>query len=472
MTGARGAGGMRRKGVEVDSGTRKIRIDVPEEACVAEFKSVSVSRDSEAAVRQALADPLGMPPLAQLVKPGMRITIAFDDPLRPPVTPRTVFPVLLEELARRGVGPATLTLISANGMHGRFTFEEFREYLGPATADAVGPARILNHDCTDEALLVSLGLSAYGGPVAHHRAVVESDLLVYVGNVAPNVWGGCGGMGAVVGLASAESIAHHHARGVIGAPESCHGDQRDMLYQRHKEAVAWQMQKASNRPIFYIESLTDGSRVLDVFAGHFSGVRDPGWEAADRAFDVPAPQADVLVVGLPQRLLYGETDNPLIALTGLGFAARMWKGAPVLRDGGVLIGVTESRGLVDRERHPSFEEVIRLYAEAGSIKDLVTYEAGYLTHRGYLASYQHGRGFHPAHPFWLFYENEYALTRAGRIIFAGAQESPLTRCLGIEVTSDFETAWAVAREVVGSHGRVIVAPTYWTRPRVKFRVTP
>jgi len=181
---------MRRKGVEVDSGTRKIRIEVPEEACVAEFESVPVSRDSETAVRQALAEPLGMPSLAQLVKPGMQVTLAFDDPLRPPVTPRTVFPVVLEELARRGVGPDTLALISANGMHGRFTFEEFRQYLGPTVADALGPSRIFNHDCADEASLVSLGVSAFGGPVAHHKAVVESDLLIYVGNTAPNVWGG------------------------------------------------------------------------------------------------------------------------------------------------------------------------------------------------------------------------------------------------------------------------------------------
>lgn len=460
---------MRTKGVEIDAGARRSRIEVPEDACVAEFRSVPLPRDSETVVRQALAEPLGMPSLARLVEPGRKVTIAFDDPLRPPVTPRTVLPVLLEELARRGVGPDALTLISANGMHRRFAFEEFREYLGPAVAGAVGPSRILNHDCADESAVVPLGLSAFGGPVVHHRAVVESDLVIYVGNVAPNVWGGCGGMGAVVGLGSAESIAHHHARAVIGAPESCHGDQRQMLYQRYKEAVAWQLEKASGRPIFYVECVTDSARVLEAFAGHFSAIRDPGWEAADRAFDVEVPQADVLVVGLPPRILYGDTDNPLIALTGLGFAARMWKGAPVLREGGAVIGVTESRGVVDADRHPSYEEVIRLYAEAGSVRDLVAHEGRYMTHPEHLARFRGGRGFHPAHPFWLFYENEYLLSRAGRIVFAGAQESPLTRSLGIEVTSDFKTAWAMAREVGGAAGRVVVAPTYWTQPRIKFR---
>ncbi|MEO7157429.1 MAG: lactate racemase domain-containing protein, partial [Vicinamibacterales bacterium] len=36
--------------------------------------------DLEAAVRDALDHPLGLPPIRDLVKPGARVVIAFDDP--------------------------------------------------------------------------------------------------------------------------------------------------------------------------------------------------------------------------------------------------------------------------------------------------------------------------------------------------------------------------------------------------------
>jgi hypothetical protein len=238
-----------------------------------------------------------------------------------------------------------------------------------------------------------------------------------------------------------------------------------MLYQRHKEAVAWQLEKATGRRVFYVEAITDGAGVREVFAGHFDALRRAAWPVADATFEVSAPRADVLVVGMPDRLLYGDTDNPLIALTGLGFACRMWKGAPILREGGVVIGVTESRGVVDATRYPTFEEVIRLHAGAGSGEALARHEARYLGRA-------HGRGFHPAHPFWLFYENEYLLRRAGRIVFAGARPSPLTAALGVDTAPDFATAWAMACETVPPPRATVVAPTYWTRPRVRFLVSP
>ncbi len=370
--------------LNVDFGPGKLPISAPDDAAVLEFVDSPAARDRVPVpelVRRALAAPLDMPPLRALVRPGATVTIAFDDPLRAPATVRAVLPVLLETLAGSGVTPDRLTLISANGMHRKFSAAELRAYLSPEVADAVGPERIVNHDSTEAATLLDFGRTPLGGRVRHHRALAESDLTIYVGNIGPNVWGGHGGTGAVIGLASAESIAHNHARDVIGAAESCHGEQRRMLYQRHKEAVAWQLEKSTGRQVFYVECIADERGVREVFAGHFAAIRRAAWPLADRAFDVAAAPADVLVVGLPERLLYGEVDNPLIALTGLGFPSRMWKGAPVLRRGGVVIGVSPSRGVVNAESHPSYEHVIRLYAEAGSVKALSAHEPGHLSRR-------------------------------------------------------------------------------------------
>jgi len=61
--------------------------------------------DQEAAVRAALAEPLGLPRVRELVRPGGRALIAFDDPTVPSFGPvrRLVIETLLEELGGEGL---------------------------------------------------------------------------------------------------------------------------------------------------------------------------------------------------------------------------------------------------------------------------------------------------------------------------------------------------------------------------------
>src|SRR6266496_2212835 len=65
--------------------------------------------DPNAAVRDALLDPIGSEPLPELLKPGMKLTIAVDDislplpPMRTPDIRGRVIAQVLEVAARRGV---------------------------------------------------------------------------------------------------------------------------------------------------------------------------------------------------------------------------------------------------------------------------------------------------------------------------------------------------------------------------------
>src|SRR6266545_3095049 len=71
--------------------------------------SLTALQDVTGAIRQALLDPLGSEPLPELLRPGMRLTIAFDDislPLPPMVKPdirQRVIEQVLEMAARKGV---------------------------------------------------------------------------------------------------------------------------------------------------------------------------------------------------------------------------------------------------------------------------------------------------------------------------------------------------------------------------------
>jgi hypothetical protein len=462
------------KSIVVDRGVGKQTLALPDDAVMLEYVEQPPAGDPQVLVARVLDAPSGLPPLEALVRalPGggrRRIVIAFDDPNRPAVTVRTALPAVIRRLEAAGVDDGEITLISANGMHPKFSAESLHAYLGAEPVKRYGE-RILNHDCEDREALVDLGPTAFGDVVEVNRAAVESDLLIYVGNVATNIWGGYSGSGIVVGLGGTRAALGHHGRGAIGHPESCHGEPRTMLYQRRKWAVHEAIERARRTTPFYVEAMTDARGVIDVFAGSAEAVRPRAWAEADRRLVRRASAVDVLVVGLAPAFLYGRADNPLIALTGIAFPTRLWLGAPLLRPGGVVIGVTDSAGTVDPATHPGYREAVREFGRTRSFEALAGAAEGIGRDPALIARYRAGGAYHPYHPFWLFNEDEYAMTTAARIIMAGATPGQLWDDLGCLVTPDFATAWSQALDLVGPRPRALVLPTYWSKPRIKFEV--
>ncbi len=461
------------RAVDVDCGGERVPVPLPDDATVLAYEEQPAPADGAALAEAALDAPLGLPRLEALAgaRPsgrGRRVVVAVDDPNRPAATMRTLLPAVLRRLEAAGVADAEVTIVSANGMHPKFLPAALDAYLGEAVARRY---RVVNHDCEDGDGLVGLGRTAFGDALAYNRAAMESDLLVYVGNVAVNIWGGYSGTGVVVGLGGVESMTGHHGRGGIGHPDSCHGDPRTMHYQERKLAIHEAIERARGRPTFYVEAMTDRRGVIGAFAGEARQVRERSWPEADRRFVVDAPVADLVVVGLPPSLLYGSADNPLIALTGVCFPLRLWRDAPLLRPEGMVIGVTRSRNAVDPRTHPGYEEAIRTFGRAGrSFEALERAADGVGRDPGLVRVYQAGGAYHPYHPFWLFNEDEYGMRTASRILMAGARPGELFEALGVEVTPTVEAAWDEARRTLGARPRVVVLPAYWSRPRIAFRV--
>jgi hypothetical protein len=69
---------------KVFSGDDLVHISLPDETrVILPPEQIPGLEDYKGAVRAALRDPLGSRPLADIVRPGNRITIAFDDPCLP-----------------------------------------------------------------------------------------------------------------------------------------------------------------------------------------------------------------------------------------------------------------------------------------------------------------------------------------------------------------------------------------------------
>src|ERR671922_3069630 len=138
-------------------------------------------RDVTGAIRDALLHPLDSEPLPELLNPGMRLTIAFDDislplpPMRTPDVRQRVIEQVLELAARRGVDD--VRLVVANSLHRRMTPAEIKHAVGERVFRSFWPDALANHDAEDRANLVEIGTTDQGEVVEINRRAAESDLL-------------------------------------------------------------------------------------------------------------------------------------------------------------------------------------------------------------------------------------------------------------------------------------------------------
>src|SRR5881227_2011625 len=110
-------------------------------------------RDVEEAIQNALLNPIESEPLPELLRAGMRLTIAFDDisiplpPMKKPDIRQRVIEIVLEMAAEKGVDD--IHLIVANSLHRRMTGQEIRDVVGDRVFSAFWPHSLYNHDAED-----------------------------------------------------------------------------------------------------------------------------------------------------------------------------------------------------------------------------------------------------------------------------------------------------------------------------------
>jgi nickel-dependent lactate racemase len=148
------------------------------------------------------------PPLRELARQGMRVTIAFTDATRR--TPDDLLiAAMLRELEDAGVRRADVTLLCAVGLHRPMTPDERTRKLGP---DIAGTMRVVDHDPRD---VISLG--AIGDLPASVNRLCATDLLMATGVVEPHQYAGYSGGAKTVaiGCAGEETITATHGAAMI-----------------------------------------------------------------------------------------------------------------------------------------------------------------------------------------------------------------------------------------------------------------
>jgi len=467
-------------------------------------------RDIDAAIRHALLHPIDSDPLPALLFPGMKLTIAFDDvslplpKMRRPDVRQRIIEAVLDMAAEAGVDD--VHLIAALALHRRMTEAELRHAVGDRVYDAFAPRGLLyNHDAEDPDGMAFLGSTPHGEEVEINRRAAESDLLVYVNINMVSMDGGW--KSTATGLASYRSLRHHHNVHTLQHSRSMMDQERSALHSSN-----WRMGKVlrdHGPKVFQIETTLNN----DTFSPPFDMLQKREWEwgVRDRAtflgmqaalhrtprrvkrsifHSMEAPhqvtsvqageveavhrittanvyrqqlvevegQADVLTMGLPYICPYNVNSvmNPILVMClGLGYFFNLYKGKPLVREGGVLIMSHPTPWEFHPVHHPSyidfFEQVLAETTDPAEIEQ--RFEKSYAEDEWYRHLYRTSYAYHGVHPFYMWYWGSHGLQHLGRVIVLGGDPKAVRR-LGFMPASTLDDALEMASDVVGRHPRI------------------
>lgn len=317
--------------------------------------------DPDAAVLEAIRNPIKSPPLREIVKAGETVCIITSDITRLSTRPDFILPALLQELNDCGIPDDQIFIMMACGDHRSQTPEEHRKLVGDRVYDRV---RIYDHDAKDEANLVYLGDTRRGTPVWLNRMVHEADRIIITGGLSHHSFAGYGGgrKALLPGVAGYQTIQANHSLVVRKNPGEVTGPgaiANNPLADDLMEAAYMA------KPDFLINNVTnEHSEVVAVVAGELQEAWLEGVRICDSMFSIELDAAADLVIasagGYPKDMQLYQS------MKGLENAAK------AVKDGGTIILVSECS---DGPGHPEFVEAFRLgaVAEVGaSLKERYT----------------------------------------------------------------------------------------------------
>ncbi len=410
-----------------------------------------------AAVRDALASPLGLPRVGQMVRPGGRVLIAFDDPTAPSYGPvrSLAIEAILGELRDAGVPEENVALICANALHRKWTPDELSRILGNDLVRRFGE-QLQCHDAEDPDNIVNLGETSSGYAVDVHRQVVESDLTVYV-NAACHLGFNGGWKSVAVGLSAWRSIRCTHTPD--GMSMSVRGNRMHHVFEEQGHHI----EKTLGRRIFKFETvLANPGAIGHCWAGGVDECR-----AAAMAFQegIHPPRrsqatgpADIVIYGVPDWSPYATFAgmNPLLTLisSGLGYLGGYIEALG--KPGCSVIIATPCPEQWDMEHHPSYKEVWERVLPVSRDPYEISERFGeeFASRADYIEQYRFGVAFHPIHGILATHPLR-RLKHAGRVYVAGPADPAVPRHVGFIPARTVEDALCEALKIRGPDATIV-----------------
>lgn len=266
--------------------------------------------------------------------PSDRVVIVTSDITR--YTGSEVYlPLLVERLNRRGIPDRNIEVLIALGIHRKQTPHEHEKILGPLH----GRIKVSDHDCDDQAGLVTVGTTSANIEVSINRRAVEADRLILTGVIGFHYFAGFGGGRKAVlpGIASRQACMASHFSVLNPQPGSGKNPQAttgnlegNTVHEAMVEACAMVAPDLLLNTVLSLEK-----RVIAAFAGSWREAHEQGCRSYRELFSCPiADKADLIVVSCGG---YPKDINLIQAHKSMEYASR------ALREGGVMILLAECR---------------------------------------------------------------------------------------------------------------------------------
>lgn len=471
-------------------------------------------REVPAAVAEAFRNPLGMPPLTELVNSTSRVLIAFDDNCQPfPETTRPdirqqALEVLIPSLYACGVQRKNIQLICAVALHRKMKKHELARMVGPNIMREFYPAQLINFDAEDRENIADLGETDQGEPVRVYRGVTECDLVIYVDSVQLPLNGGH--KSVAVGLGDYKSIAsHHHPKMTAESPHVMQPrgsrmheciERLSKVIQKHSRIMVMEaaMNNATypahvrhlgmpNRQCNVLQRLIKGATPLamavtpeplrksilravradydpvEINAGEIDAVHSRTLDVMKNQHTVTVQrQYDTMVFGLADLSPYavGARINPVLVVSDvLGYVFNWFYDKPVVKKGGAVIILNPTFEVFHPEYHVPYqkfyEEVLPATTDPFEMQE--GFQEQFARDPHLIECYRNRYAHHGFHPFTVWYWATYALKYLSKVILVGPRSNSAANRLGVSWSPSMDHALGQAKEATG--GADVVAVT-------------
>ncbi|MBS3779007.1 MAG: nickel-dependent lactate racemase [Desulfovermiculus sp.] len=246
----------------LDYGEQRVPMDVPDNVYFLEMQDTPALSEPELAIKKALLDPIGSPPLSELAHGKKSACVVISDITRP-VPNHLLLPPILQTLETSGIPRQNITILIATGMHRPNQGSELQALVGP---DIMHKYTIQNHFCqnADEMRCID---HIQDAPIEINKTYLDAELKILTGLIEPHFYAGySGGRKAILpGISSFETMKFMHSYQVIDHPQVTNCVLGGNIFHHYGLQVA---EKAGVDFILNV-CINRHREVSAIFAGHY-----------------------------------------------------------------------------------------------------------------------------------------------------------------------------------------------------------
>lgn len=465
------------KSVDFEYGQDFLRADLPDSAEIfipgETVPDPRYIQDVVRATRESILNPIGMPPISELVDRGSKVTICFPDIVKGGFQEtshrKTCIPLLIDECLKAGVRKEDITLICAIGLHRKNTSEEIHALIGDQIFNEFSLSNQIEvHDAEDWENLVDLGNDEYGDRVIMNKMVFDSDLSILIGHVLGNPYGGYSGgyKMASTGITHWKSIASHHIPEVMHKSDFIPASPYSTMRAKF-DAIGQHMEAKMGKKFFMCDAVLDTkARQVAVLSGYAKEMQPKAFAMADQRTFVPwaKEKFDVMMFGMPQKFHYGNGHgtNPILILQAIG--ANVIRHRKILNDNFIVIAASICNGFFNDQEFASYRELYDLFQRDGhqQLTDLFQHVNEFCSNQKYIDKYRYSNAYHPFHAFSMISCGQIAHIHASAIFLVGAKEPGFARGMEMRPRATFADALQEAQGLVGKNPKILALPKAFT----------